>query len=299
MSIKVLVNGARGQLGKELNAISNGYPHLNLKFYSKEEWDICSDSESKRILALEAPAYLIQAAAYTKVDLAENNPALCFDINAHAPQKIAALCKYHNTRMFYLSSDYVFFNNGRVLIPEEAPKNPKGIYAQSKSLGEDLVLEANAESIVIRTSWLFSTYGHNFVKTMLRLCHTQNSIKVVGDQTGSPTYARHLAHALLKMITQTANYPLNNRVYHYSNLGTCTWHDFASEIFNYIKMKVELVKISTEDYGALAPRPAFSGLNCSRIQNQFQLAIKPWNEALHECLDRILPDLKECADEYK
>lgn len=299
MPIKIIVNGANGQLGKELQDIQTQYPDLNIKFYTKNEWDISSETDSKRILEFERANYLIHAAAYTKVDLAETMSDLCFQLNAYAPQMIAGLCQKSKTRMLFISSDYVFSNNKGSLINEDSPKSAKGIYAKSKSLGEDLILETLADSLIFRTSWLYSGFGHNFVKTMLLLAQKNNIIKVVNDQTGSPTYARHLAHALLNIITQTAGKTLdqNNRVFHYSNLGTCTWLEFAIEIFKYSQIKVEIEPISTSDFGAAAPRPSFSGLDCSLIQQHFKFKIPTWKEALHECLDAILPLYKDSAHE--
>ncbi|MBK9108231.1 MAG: dTDP-4-dehydrorhamnose reductase [Saprospiraceae bacterium] len=299
MPIKILVNGSNGQLGKELQDIQNQYPDLDIKFYAKNEWDINSEIHSQRILEIEKADYLIHTAAYTKVDLAEVNSEICFQLNAYAPQFIAGICKKYKTRMLYISSDYVFSNNEPALITEDTPKATKGVYAKSKSLGEDLILDILPECLIIRTSWLYSSYGHNFVKTMLHLGQKSSKIKVVNDQTGSPTYARHLAHALLKMITQTAGKTLDlkNRVFHYSNQGTCTWYEFAIEIFKYSQINVELEKISTNDFGAAAPRPSYSGLDCSRIQQQFEFNIPTWKVALHECLDRILPNNKDRAHE--
>ncbi|MBK8955868.1 MAG: dTDP-4-dehydrorhamnose reductase [Saprospiraceae bacterium] len=289
MPIKILVNGAHGQLGQELKAIEEQYPQIHFSFYTKEEWDVCSEIDSANILADAKAHYLIHAAAYTRVDQAETQRDECFKINCQAAESIARFCYQQHTRMIYISSDYVFFKDQPGLICEDEPKNPKGVYAESKSQGEDLVLKTHPESIIIRTSWLYSSFGHNFVKTMLNLGKNRNTLNIVNDQTGSPTYARNLAHALASIATQTAGKSLNQyqRILHFSDEGTCTWLEFATEIFKYKNIQMELNGISTEKYGAPAPRPHYSSLDCSRIAEQFFVFPKNWKVALHECLDCI------------
>ncbi len=287
--MRILITGANGQLGQELNQLSHLHPDFEFIFYTKSEWDIGNFEQSESIIHKMNANFLINTAAYTKVDLAENEKDLCYKINAEAPKQLARYCRNHQTKFIHLSTDYVFNSDSKVPLTEMARKNPIGVYATSKSIGEDELMIENPESIIIRTSWLYSSFGHNFVKTMCNLSRTHKTIKVVSDQTGNPTYAKNLAEAILLMISwMTSNENQNIRGYfHYSNLGSCTWYEFAQEIFNYIKADVNLINISTMEYGAKAHRPLFSSLDCSKIQNTFKINIPNWKLSLHECLDLI------------
>ncbi len=287
--MKILVTGANGQLGWELAQRAPQYNDWEFKFYDHAAWDITNEHLSNAILSEECADILINTAAYTKVDLAETEIDLCIQINSLGPKYLAKACRAHDMLFIHFSTDYVFQQSESKLISEKDPKNPKGVYAQSKSDGEDAILDENPLSLIIRCSWLYSSHGHNFVKTMLRLGQSKPILKVVQDQKGSPTYAEDLSNAILEIIRFKLSKPneFMPGIYHYCNAGLCTWLEFAREIFTYCKMDVELHGISTSEYAAPAPRPPFSGLDCSKIKQTFQLDIPHWKESLHRCLDKL------------
>ena len=295
MVARILINGANGQLGKELRSIQHAFPDFEFYFLSKTEWNIADDHQSVCAIKSIQPNFLIHTAAYTKVDDAEHDMARCMELNAYASGRIAHICQEYKVRMIYLSSDYVFHQHESHLIPESQTKNPVGIYAKSKSLGEDLVLQSGAECLIIRTSWLYSSAGNNFVKTMLRLSKSMHSIRVVNDQLGSPTYARDLAETILHLITKWQSQSLlpEYPVFHFSNSGICSWYDFAKEIFQIAQIDVCVLPISTQEFGAKAPRPPFSGLDCSKIENFLDMPCDSWRSGLHRCLDQLLKFSKE------
>lgn len=288
--MRILITGAKGQLGKEFFTIMHQYPGYNFEFYDKSEWDITDTGLSEKIILETGADYLINTSAYTKVDLAEDERDLCFSINAEAPGHLAKICRKAGTKLIHYSTDYVFNSDTRSPIKEDHPKNPVGNYAESKSKGEDLIMIHNPESIIIRTSWLYSSFGSNFVKTMIRLSKIKSTIDVVSDQTGSPSYARDLAHASLEII-RSDSITKDKRFsgyFHYCNTGSCSWDVFAQEIFNYLKCSVKVNSITTETFGAKAWRPKYSSLNCDRIINTFNVQIPDWKTSLHKCLDLII-----------
>jgi dTDP-4-dehydrorhamnose reductase len=285
--MRVLVTGSQGQLGQELKKLSVSFPAIEFIFFSKEHWNICDNDFSEYLLSQWKPDYLINTAAYTKVDQAEKEIELCYSINKIAPENLAKLCLKLNTRLIQISTDYVFNLSIELPAIESTIKNPIGVYATSKSEAEDAILIANPNSLILRTSWLYSSYGHNFVKTMYKLGRQGRSLKIVCDQTGNPTYAKNLAECLIAMIQQITNGLDTKGIFHYSNNGYCNWYEFAAEIFRYLNIDVPLSKITTAEYGAPAWRPHFSSLNCDKIQEVFHLKIPDWKNSLHECLDLL------------
>jgi dTDP-4-dehydrorhamnose reductase len=287
--MKILVTGANGQLGQELNQLSKSLPEITFEFYTKAAWDITDVNVSESIIQNSNADILINTAAYTKVDQAEDETEDCFKLNAEAPGHLARICRTSRLKLIHISTDYVFNSNSVTPIKETEAKCPLGNYAISKSQGEDNIMLANRDSIIIRTSWLYSSFGHNFVKTMYKLGSSGKNIRVVSDQTGSPTYAKDLADCIIQTILHLktkSDHPLSG-YFHYSNKGSCSWHEFASEIFRYLDMNVSLTKISTAEFGAKAHRPFYSCLDCSRIQNELQIQIPEWKSSLHECLELI------------
>jgi len=283
--MNVLVTGAQGQLAQELRQLASFYPEITFEFFNKTEWDISDEELTYKILTNADADFVVNTAAYTKVDLAETNSEICNRINFEAPKMIAATCKGLKTKIIQISSDYVFFNTIHKALIETFPKNPKGVYATTKSKAEDVIMNYNPKNIIIRTSWLYSSFGHNFVKTMVRLANLGKPIQVVDDQIGSPTYAADLAQVIIKLILT----PAKNieGIYHYCNEGACSWYEFAYEIFSHLNLNVSLKAISTNEFGALAPRPAFSQLDCTKIKTELQIAIPNWKTSLHKCLDKI------------
>jgi len=283
--MNVLVTGAQGQLAQELRQLASFYPEITFEFFNKTEWDISDEELTYKILTNADADFVVNTAAYTKVDLAETNSEICNRINFEAPKMIAATCKGLKTKIIQISSDYVFFNTIHKALIETFPKNPKGVYATTKSKAEDVIMNYNPKNIIIRTSWLYSSFGHNFVKTMVRLANLGKPIQVVDDQIGSPTYAADLAQVIINLILT----PAKNieGIYHYCNEGACSWYEFAYEIFSHLNLNVSLKAISTNEFGALAPRPAFSQLDCTKIKTELQIAIPNWKTSLHKCLDKI------------
>ncbi|MBV6473219.1 MAG: dTDP-4-dehydrorhamnose reductase [Saprospiraceae bacterium] len=291
MKIKVLVTGSEGQLGRELQTLAPENPLFDFTFINRSQWDLGANKPLLPILKNSATQYLVNAAAYTAVDAAESDEANCFNINAVAPGKMAKDCKEANVRLVQISSDYVFSDGRGKLIKEDHPKLPAGVYAKSKSLGEDLVLSNHPDgTLVVRTSWLYSSFGKNFVKTILRKGMEGSPLRVVADQHGSPTYARDLAIAIIKLIEVSYGRPIreSERILHYCNEGICTWYDLAEEILCYAGLSAPLAAIDTASLGACAPRPLFSGLDCSRIRNVLGITIPGWKDSLHQCLDLLL-----------
>ncbi|HMX87216.1 MAG: dTDP-4-dehydrorhamnose reductase [Saprospiraceae bacterium] len=290
--IRVLVNGSTGQLGNELLVLSKSIdlPWLKFDFVGRYEWDICNSKQSQLIIDTYNPDYLIHTAAYTKVDLAEKEEELCYKTNIEAPALLASICANRGIRMVHFSSDYVFCNRPlRIPVQEDAIKSPLGVYAQSKAIAEDKILSINPSAVIIRTSWVYSSFGHNFVKTMLKLAQQHKHLRIVNDQTGSPTYAANLAELVLEIIQheQLTGDRLTG-IFHYCNTGATTWFEFANEIFLQSNITaIEITPVSTFEYGAAAPRPAYSVLNCDKIRNKLNIHIPSWQDSLAVCLDQI------------
>lgn len=290
--IRVLVNGSTGQLGNELLILSKSIdlPWLKFDFVSRYEWDICNSEQSQFIIDTYKPDYIIHTAAYTKVDLAENEKELCYKTNVEAPAQLASICNNRGIRMVHFSSDYVFFNRSlNIPIQEDAVKSPLGAYAQSKAIAEDKILSINPGALIIRTSWVYSSFGHNFVKTMLHLARQKKHLRIVNDQTGSPTYAANLAELVLEIIQheQLTGDHLTG-IFHYCNTGATTWFEFAKEIFSQSNItEIEITPVSTAEYGAAAPRPAYSVLNCDKIRTRLNIYIPSWQDSLAVCLDQM------------
>lgn len=287
--IKILVTGSNGQLGQEFQSLANQYPTFEFVFFDRQQWDITNESQSEDILSSYRPQFLINTAAFTAVDKAETEQASCSLLNDHAPTHLSQLCEQYNIQMIHYSSDYVFGGDSMVPIQENAQTNPQGVYAKSKAFGEKHILASNPKTIIIRSSWIYSSFGHNFVKTMLRLAKDKKELSVVSDQTGSPTYGKNLCIATLAIIEHFSktNEPSEGRIYHYSNSGYTTWDELAREIFSYKKIDIKVNSISTQTYNAPAPRPKFSVLDCTKIKTTFDVTIPFWKDSLHDCLDLI------------
>ena len=282
--LNIIVTGSNGQLGSELKEISNQYSQFNFYFFTRAELSITEVSALKQVFAAHQPKYFINCAAYTAVDNAEKEKDAAFEINGTAVGNIAALCTQYNCKLIHISTDYVFDGNATSPLKETDPVDPVNAYGESKLLGEQLALQNNPESIVIRTSWVYSSYGKNFVKTMVRLMNERENIGVVSDQLGSPTYAADLRKAIMDIIT-SGKWVAG--IYHYSNEGIISWFEFATEIKALLNSSCIVNPITTSQFPTPAKRPAYSGLDKSKIRNTFGLSLSNWKKSLKICIEKL------------
>ena len=277
----ILITGKNGQLGSELLGIQMSYPGYRFVFLDRSALDLASLEGLSGLFEQYNPAFFINAGAYTAVDKAETDRALALSVNGTAPGKIAALCKEYGTKLIHISTDYVFDGDGQRPYLPDHPTSPVNYYGQSKLQGEKAALEENEATIIIRTAWVYSTYGHNFVKTMLRLMNERPSIGVVSDQYGAPTYARDLALAIMAIIEKGARH---YGIYHFSNEGHITWWDFAVAIKEMAGLNCQVNPITTADFPTPAKRPAYSVLDKERLKEDYDIRPRDWKAALRECM---------------
>lgn len=285
----VLVTGAGGQLGSELQLLSKEYEG-NFYFTDKENLDIAQKEAVKRFLQEHKITHIINAAAYTAVDKAEEEEALADAINHKAVKHLAEAAKNENISLVHISTDYVFDGKNYKPYTEDDITNPQSAYGRTKRKGEEAMLAVNPQrSVIIRTSWVYSSFGNNFVKTMLRLGKEREKLGVIFNQVGTPTYARDLARTILDILPKIKNE--NVEIYHFSNEGVLSWYDFAKEIMKMAKIECRVDPIETKEYPTPAPRPHYSLLNKAKIKQTFQLEIPYWKESLDACL-RVLGERK-------
>ncbi|MEL7221294.1 MAG: dTDP-4-dehydrorhamnose reductase [Bacteroidota bacterium] len=287
----ILITGAGGQLGQELQTLSNHYPRWTFLAPTRQELDITDQVALPAFFAKHQPDYCLNTAAYTAVDKAETEQELAYAINAQAAAAIARLCQTHDTQLIHYSTDYAYKGDyNRPLLEDDATLGD-GIYAKSKLQGDQMVLQELPAAMVIRTSWVYSSFGHNFVKTMLRLGQQRDALSVVFDQIGTPTYAYDLAAASLKIIEKIESGTVNKEdasgIFHYSNEGVCSWYDFAIRIFELSGIQCTVSPIESKDYPTPASRPHYSVLNKAKIKNTFELSIPHWQDGLERCLKKL------------
>lgn len=282
---KIIVTGANGQLGKELQAIASFNPEFEFIFLSKEDLPINQLDIIQKIFTIYKPEFCINCAAYTAVDRAEIEKDQAFLINAESTGILAEACKVFKVKLIHISTDYVF--DGKAVQPykEDDKVNPVNTYGASKLKGEELAIDKNKQSIVIRTSWVYSEFGNNFVKTMIRLMKEKENLGIVNDQWGSPTYAADLAKAIIAIIKSNHWKP---GIYHYSNEGVISWYEFAKSINEFISSNCKIYSISTAEFPTPAKRPGFSGLNKEKIKKSYNLTIPDWKTSLQVCLQKII-----------
>lgn len=281
--IKVLVTGANGQLGHCIKDIQKKNSHLSFVYTDHKELDICDEKSVNQFFKEQEPIhYCVNCAAYTAVDKAEEEEELAFKVNAEGPKNLAIACKEHGTVLIHISTDFVFDGKKSTPYLETDEPNPISVYGASKLQGEIEVQNLLKEYFIIRTSWLYSEYGNNFLKTMLRLAETRDEISVVRDQIGSPTYAGDLAEFILKIILA------NNKsfgIYHYSNEGAISWYDFAKAIFEESKIDLKVNAISTSEYPTLAKRPIYSVMDKGKIISFCNIPF--WRDSLIYCIKKF------------
>ena len=285
--MKILVFGRIGQLGSALaEVLSDRY---ETRFIDQPELDLTVPESVRDHVQTYLPSIVINAAAYTAVDRAETEPELAHIINARAPESLAYACDEAGAVLIHYSTDYVFDGTASMPYTETAAVAPTGVYGQSKLAGEIAVASATQRYVILRTAWLYSAVGHNFVKTMLKLADSGQPVRVVADQVGSPTYAQDLAR-VTRSIIEVLNSSREDcfGLYHVTNTGTTSWHGLAQEIFRLAAHQDVVVQpISTEEYPTPAPRPAYTVLDCSKLERVFGLTLPSWRDALARCIDSL------------
>lgn len=283
--MNILITGANGQLGNEMRVLSAQHPQHTYFFTDVAELDITSEDAVTTFVKENAIDVIVNCAAYTNVDRAEIDEPLAYAINATAVENLGR----SGAKVIHVSTDYVFSGEGFVPYTENDAVAPRTAYGRTKLAGEQLLLAVSPDAIIIRTAWLYSTYGNNFVKTMLRLGHERNSLGVVFDQIGSPTYAADLAMAIYAAINAPE---WHAGIYHFSNEGVCSWYDFTHEIFALSKIRdCQLRPILSSEYQYQTPRPHYSVLNKSKIKSTFGIHIPHWTESLLTCLTKLSSSL--------
>jgi len=289
--IIALVTGASGQVGQSIAKIASHWSSFQFHFCDSTDLDITDPKQVETQIKAIAPDVLINCAAYTAVDKAETNSSINQLVNAEAPLTLAKACKKNGTLLFHYSSDYVYHSITDRPLKEDDHTVPQGQYAQSKKQGEQHIINSNVKAIIMRTSWVYSEFGNNFVSTMLRLADTRNQLTIVDDQIGAPTYATDIAEATLKMIYQTLTKEVDVNqamIINYAGYGQITWKDFAAEIFAQAQLNIQLEPTTTAQYGAPAARPLWSVLDMTKLKTIFGIAPKYWKGSLKECMSFMI-----------
>ena len=277
----VLVTGANGQLGQAIQFVAGNYPNINFVFCSSSDLDITNKENCDSLFNKEKPDFCINAAAYTAVDKAESEPEQAYLINCIGAKNLAETCKEFNAKLIHISTDFVFDGSKNSPYNEADLPNPKGVYGQTKLEGEIAIQEVFDAYFIIRTSWVYSQFGNNFMKTMLRLASERTSLSIVNDQIGTPTNAVDLAECLVTIITEHSK--LNTEhygIYKFSNEGQCSWFDFAKKIFEINQVKIDVIPIPTTQFPTPAERPKYSVLDKTKIKSTFGIEIKPWEQSI-------------------
>ena len=287
--MKVLITGSNGQLGSEIRELASDYENLECIFKDLPELDICDTDALNTFIIDQHINVVINCAAYTAVDKAEEDPEIAEQVNTKAVLNLVNALEKVDGKLIHISTDYVFDGNHSQPYKESDPVSPIGVYGQTKRAGELAVLNGSIDAIVIRTSWLYSKYGNNFVKTMLRLGNEKKSIQVVSDQKGTPTFAKDLAKTCLDILSDASSTNLSKKgsLYHYSNEGVTSWYDFATAIMEIGNIDCKVIPIETKDYPTQARRPMYSVLDKSKIKSDFKVTIPHWRDSLTNCIKKI------------
>lgn len=273
----ILVTGASGQLGHAIQYVAPDYPELKFVFASSAEADITDKAAIQQFFERHRPDFCINAAAYTAVDKAESEPEKAYAVNATGPKHLAEVCNKFDTTLLHISTDFVFDGNKTTPYTEDDIPNPQSVYGKTKLEGENIIKQTAKKYFIIRTSWVYSQFGNNFLKTMIRLGNERESLSVVNDQTGTPTHAIDLAKVLISIISSGKKV---YGIYNFSNEGSCTWYEFAKEIFSVNKINIDLQPIPTSAYPTPAIRPKYSVLDKEKIKTIFELRIKRWQDLI-------------------
>ena len=283
---RILVTGSNGQLGSEIRELTKN-DGTNVYFYTDvSELDITDKSAVNKFIENHQIDIVVNCAAYTQVDKAEEEEKTAFLINATAPGNLAEACKKYDATLFHISTDYVFDGSNNVPYIETESTSPLGVYGRSKLEGEEFIQQSGCNYLIIRTSWLYSSFGNNFVKTIARLSSEKDELKVVFDQIGTPTYARDLATVIFAII-QNDQFKDRKGVYHYSNEGVCSWYDFAKAINEYFGNDCHIRPCHSDEFPAKVTRPHYSVLDKTNIKNDFGIEIGYWRDSLCKCVELL------------
>jgi dTDP-4-dehydrorhamnose reductase len=294
MTSNILITGANGQLGKEMQNLIGMVPDCNFMFTDREQLDLTNLTQMKQLFEKYHFAYCINAAAYTGVDKAENDAEKAALVNITGVKNLAEICTQYDATLLHISTDFVFDGTKSFWYNEQDTTNPLSVYGKTKLAGEEVIRVTCPKHIIIRTAWLYSSYGNNFVKTMLRLAAEKPAISVVADQTGTPTYARDLAKLLMTITNFLYQQKLQNLdlsqyfgLYHYSNEGTASWYDFAKATLDLSGLQTPIKPLQTADYPTAAVRPKFSVLDKSKVKQVFGIEVPHWQESLKKCIAQL------------
>ena len=289
--MNILVTGANGQLGNEMRIVSKGSSDHYI-FTDVEELDITSYEAISKCVKDNNVEVIVNCAAYTNVDKAEDDEATAELINAQAVENLAKACKDNNATLIHISTDYVFGGNeGNTPRTEDEPVNPTGAYGRTKLHGEQAIQKVGCNYVIIRTAWLYSEFGNNFVKTMRKLTAERDSLKVVFDQVGAPTYALDLAKVIMIIIgelkTSNSKLQTSNSIYHFSNEGVISWYDFAKEICELSGNTCDIQPCHSDEFPSKVKRPSYSVLDKTKIKNKLNITIPHWKESLKNCINNL------------
>lgn len=280
----ILITGSNGQLGNEMQQAAVRFPDFNYIYTDVAELDICDKGALDAFVKANNVNVIVNCAAYTAVDKAEDDVELCYKINRDAVRNIAEVASENKVKVVHVSTDYVFDGTNYLPYTEDMPVCPATVYGKSKLEGEQALLENCKESVILRTAWLYSSFGNNFVKTMMKLGTERDSLGVIFDQVGTPTYAADLADAILQLLSNKTFVP---GIYHFSDEGVCSWYDFTKTIHRMANISCDVKPIETKDYPARTPRPHFSVLNKAKIKSTYGICIPHWEVSLEKCIQLL------------
>ncbi len=284
--MNILVTGSNGQLGSEIRSLAGAFSMFNFLFTDYTELDITDEAAIQKFFSENEINVCINCAAYTAVDKAETEKELAFLVNAKAVEYLAKACNSNGSKLIHISTDFIFDGIlSRPVLEKDTP-NPLSVYGSTKLAGEEFALQFSPDAIVLRTSWVYSSFGNNFVKTILRLCKEKPSLNIIYDQVGTPTYARDLAQAILQ-ITADKNSLSQKGVFNFSNEGVCSWYDFAIAIRNLASLDTPIFPIESNQYPTPAIRPKYSVLNKQKFKTTFNQSIPYWQDSLKACFEKL------------
>ncbi len=284
--VHIVITGCNGQLGSELRAIARSFPHFGFTFTDVDELNITDKNQVESYIHKFEPDVIVNCAGYTAVDKAEDEPEQAMWLNRDGVANLTCACEKFDCYLVHISTDFIFDGKNSRPYREDDIPSPVSVYGMSKLAGEEAMMSCLPKGLIIRTSWLYSSFGNNFVKTILKKCAEKRELNVVSDQMGSPTYARDLAKAILDLLPAAMN-SLQFEILNYSNEGKCSWFDFACEIMAIAGRPCRINPVSTDGYPSKAKRPAYSVLDKSLIKAKFGITIPKWQDSLRECLGEM------------